>query len=106
MDSYEVLLKIKTKSKKGNFWTFKWEGHERRVWQEKINLYIEAKNLEDLYDTIMNISEDSLEIVEYQIGSKEEREHAETYYNLASNILTPVQIINITQSIPSGISNN
>ena len=106
MESYEVQLKIKNKSDKGNFWTFKWEGYERRVWQEKINLYIEAETVEDLYEAIMELSENSLEIVSYDIGSKEERKHVETYYNLASNILSPKQIITITQSIPSGISNN
>lgn len=106
MKSYEVTLKIKNKSIKGNFWIFQWEGQERRVWQEVIDLYIEAEDEKDLYNTIKETSEDSLEILKYEIGTKEDREHIETFYNLATNILSPRQIINIIQSIPSGISNN
>jgi len=98
MKQYEVDIEIK--DKKGVHYVFSWEGNINRRPTKEMTLYIEAKDEADLYEAIMKISKNTLNILRFEEITEGEMNSIDDFSNLVSNILKPDQALSLTLQVP------
>lgn len=103
--NYEVILKIKNQTQGGRY-EFIWDGQTMRTTNQIANLLIEADSDNALIDKVIDLSNNTLEILSFEEESKDTDTFISTMIDYVTQILSPMEIINIVQTSPATISNN
>ena len=103
--NYEVRLKIKNQTQGGRY-EFIWDGQTMRTTNQTANLLIEADNDNALIDKVIDLSNNTLEILSFEEESGDTDTFISTMIDYVTQILSPMEIINIVQTSPATISNN
>ena len=103
--NYEVKLKIKSQTKGGRY-EFMWDGNIMRTPYPTTNLIINAKNDNELINKVLDLSDNTLEILSYEAEEDEEDRLVSKLVDYVTQIVSPMEIINIVQTNPATISNN
>ena len=103
--NYEVRLKIKNQTQGGRY-EFIWDGQTMRTTNQTTNLLIEADSDNALIDKVIDLSNNTLEILSFEEEAKDTGTFISTMVDYVTQILSPMEIINIVQTGPATISNN
>ena len=99
--NYEVNLKIKNKTK-GGLYEFKWNNEVLRTRYEATTLMIDSENDESLLDTVLDLSEGTLEIIKFEKVDELKRKAVDLVVELSQ----PKPNIMILRNIDMAMSNN
>jgi hypothetical protein len=103
--NYEVRLKIKNQTQGGRY-EFMWNGQVMRTPHSTANLYIEALDDNDLINKVLDLSENTLEVLGYELGDMEEDLAVSRMVDYVTNITDPGEMIEMITRGPATISNN
>ena len=103
--NYEVRLKIKNRTQGGRY-EFVWDGQTMRTTNQTTSLLIEADSDNALIDKVIDLSNNTLEILSFEEEAKDTDTFISTMIDYVTQILSPMEIINIVQTGPATISNN
>lgn len=99
--NYEVTLKIKNKTQ-GGLYEFKLNNEVLRARYEATTLLIDSESDESLLNTVLDLSEGTLEIIKFERVDELERKAV----NLMAELSQPQTNIMILRSINMAMSNN
>ena len=103
--NYEVRLKIKNQTQGGRY-EFVWDGQTMRTTNQTTSILIEADSDNALIDKVIDLSNNTLEILSFEEEAKDTDTFISTMIDYVTQILSPMEIINIVQTGPATISNN
>lgn len=103
--NYKVRLKIKSQTKGGRY-EFMWDGNIMRTPYLTTNLIINAKNDNELINKVLDLSDNTLEIISYEVEDAKEDRFVSKLVDYVTQIVSPMEIINKVQTSPATISNN
>jgi len=99
--NYEVTLKIKNRTQ-GGLYEFKWGNEVLRTRYEATTLLIDSESDESLLDTVLDLSEGTLEIIKFERVDELERKAV----NLMAELSQPQPNTIILRNINMAMSNN
>ena len=99
--NYEVTLKIKNRTP-GGLYEFKWSNEVLRTRYEATTLLIDSDNDESLLDTVLDLSEGTLEIIRFERVDILEKKAVD----LLAELSQPKTNIEILRNIRMAMSNN
>lgn len=99
--NYEVTLKIKNRTK-GGLYEFKWGNEVLRTRYEATTLLIDSESDESLLDTVLDLSEGTLEIIKFERVDELERKAVD----LLAELSQPKPNSMILSNISMAMSNN
>lgn len=99
--NYEVTLKIKNRTT-GGLYEFKWSNEVLRTRYEATTLLIDSDNDESLLDTVLDLSEGTLEIIRFERVDILEKKAVD----LLAELSQPKPNITILRNISMAMSNN
>lgn len=99
--NYEVTLKIKNKTQ-GGLYEFKWNNEVLRTRYEATTLLIDSESDESLLNTVLDLSEGTLEIIKFEKVYELERKTVD----LMAELSQPKPNVMILRNINMAMSNN
>ena len=99
--NYEVTLKIKNKTQ-GGLYEFKWNNEVLRTRYEATTLLIDSESDESLLNTVLDLSEGTLEIIKFEKVDELERKAVD----LMAELSQPKPNVMILRNINMAMSNN
>lgn len=113
--NYQVHIKIKEGNGSGSHYEFHWMGEELRSPKQEIDLIIEGDNQEDVFDTVLAQSKDTLEIINIftpeqetldRVGKTPEPPEHEKILMELMHVVSPQEIREVSFKGPLSTSRN